>query len=715
MKSRTRTILGLGLAGTLTASVFVLELVPDSGVATPEAQAATEYLETFDTADSVGTLDFYVTNGRNFDDRPTSWNGDHAAGAPCGGPTTSRVIHWPDPPGDETPTRTTDPGEVAYWCAPGGTGTGHLMTSFKTGGYAHIDFAPKQTFSDVRRVCWDQNVTNLGNRKWTQVAIAPKATADAVAPRLDWTHPGFRDNGGPASWGLPLDGGVFLFSTIQGNAETFTDGMQSGLGYDNDTTVADKAKRVVTCLVDRQNGQVEVRQQRADGSMDISLLPGRFPTGEVKVVFQDVTYNPDKALQENPPLVPDFYTWHWDNLVVSSNPGAVTPLPPTVEPSIAGEFDSLSPARLVDSRNNGATVDGEMGSFGPVANRSVTTVQVTGRGGVRAGARAATLNVTSVGAAGPGYLVLFPCGEATPVSSHVNYFGGDVVANLVFARLNSAGQVCVYAERSTNFVIDVTGAFPSTSHFAPITPARYLDTRASEQTFDGNGLGAGLLRAGSVSASLVAGRGAVPAGATAVVVNLTAVNPRGNGYVTAYPCGADIPEASNLNYFAGQTVANSAVIRVGAGGQICFFTLAATDLIVDVQGSFASDAALTSFTPVRLLDSRPGQPTGDGQQSGIGRRPAGSVTEVQIEGRANIPAGAGAVSLSVIVEGASGDGYATVYPCGQDLPTSSNVNYGANDVSTNAVVSRIGAGGKVCIYTLRDANLIVDASGWFPE
>jgi hypothetical protein len=400
---------------------------------------------------------------------------------------------------------------------------------------------------------------------------------------------------------------------------------------------------------------------------------------------------------------------------VSSNPGAVTPLPPTVEPSDAGEFDSLSPARLADSRSGGATVDGQVSSFGPVTTGSVTTVQVTGRGGVPAGARAAALNVTSVGAEGPGYLVLFPCGEDTPLSSHVNYFGGDVVANLVFARLNSAGQVCVYAHRSTHFVIDVTGAFPSTSTYQSVTPARYLDTRAAQQTFDGRGMGAGLLRAGSVATSLVAGRGDVPAGATAVVVNITAVNPRADGYVTAYPCGGDVPGASNLNYFAGQTVANSAVVRVGAAGQICFYTLAATDLIVDVQGSFASDAAMTSFTPVRLADSRPGQPTVDGQQAGIGRRPAGSVTEVQIEGRAGIPAAAGAVSLNVIIEGASGDGYATVFPCGQDLPTSSNVNYGANDVSTNAVVARIGTGGKVCVYTLRDANLIVDASGWFPE
>jgi hypothetical protein len=79
--------------------------------------------------------------------------------------------------------------------------------------------------------------------------------------------------------------------------------------------IADPKKRVTTCLHDLRNGQVEVIQERWDGTVDITTLPGAFPRGEVRVVWQDVSYNPDKA--ETRPLH-NGYTWHWDNLFVSS-------------------------------------------------------------------------------------------------------------------------------------------------------------------------------------------------------------------------------------------------------------------------------------------------------------------------------------------------------------------------------------------------------------
>ena len=55
----------------------------------------------------------------------------------------------------------------------------------------------------------------------------------------------------------------------------------------------------------------------------------------------------------------------------------------------------------------------------------------------------------------------------------------------------------------------------------------------------------------------LAGLGGIPAtGATAAVVNVTAVAPRAPGYATVFPCAAGRPEASNLNYGAGEVVPN---------------------------------------------------------------------------------------------------------------------------------------------------------------
>ena len=47
------------------------------------------------------------------------------------------------------------------------------------------------------------------------------------------------------------------------------------------------------------------------------------------------------------------------------------------------------------------------------------------------------------------------------------------------------------------------------------------------------------------------------------------------------------PNASDLNFVAGQTVPNLVVVKVGAGGQISFTNAAgSTDLIGDVVGYF---------------------------------------------------------------------------------------------------------------------------------
>ncbi len=60
-------------------------------------------------------------------------------------------------------------------------------------------------------------------------------------------------------------------------------------------------------------------------------------------------------------------------------------------------------------------------------------------------------------------------------------------------------------------------------------------------------------------------------------------------------------------------------------------------------------------------------------------------------------------------------GFVTVYPCGEARPTASNVNYKTGGTIANAVISKVGAGGKVCLYTERATHLVVDVNGWFPR
>jgi len=120
-----------------------------------------------------------------------------------------------------------------------------------------------------------------------------------------------------------------------------------------------------------------------------------------------------------------------------------------------------------------------------------------------------------------------------------------------------------------------------------------------------------------------------------------------------------------------------------------------------------------SLVPGRVLETRPGFQTVDGMFNGIGTRPGGTVTELPVAGRAGVPAGADAVVLNLAVTGSTSPGFVTVFPCGQTRPNASSLNYSGGQTISNAVTAKIGDGGKICIFTFSDTDVIVDVTGAF--
>ena len=98
-----------------------------------------------------------------------------------------------------------------------------------------------------------------------------------------------------------------------------------------------------------------------------------------------------------------------------------------------------------------------------------------------------------------------------------------------------------------------------------------------------------------------------------------------------------MPNASNLNFAATQTVPNTVVAKVGAGGKVCVFAEVPFDLLVDVNGFVPPGSVVGSLTPARLLDSHADGATVDGALVGGGQRGAGSITEVPVAGRGGVP------------------------------------------------------------------------------
>ncbi len=213
---------------------------------------------------------------------------------------------------------------------------------------------------------------------------------------------------------------------------------------------------------------------------------------------------------------------------------------------------------------------------------------------------------------------------------------------------------------------------------------------------------------------------AIPAGASAVALNITAVGPSAPGYVTVWPCDVARPEASNLNFVTGSVVANGVIAPVGASGTVCFYSNQPTDFLVDIAGWFSgASSGVPTFvgaTPRRLLDTR----------NAIGapkvRIPAGGTITLPIAGAAMqrtdgaqelVPGDTTAVAMNVTAVGPSSAGYFTVWPCGAPRPEASNVNFTRGSVVANGVVASLGAAGAICLYSSQEADVLVDVLGWF--
>ena len=401
----------------------------------------------------------------------------------------------------------------------------------------------------------------------------------------------------------------------------------------------------------------------------------------------------------------------------------------------SGSFHALTPTRILDTRKPLGFLgpvesgDGRNDSPNPITRRLVASnhdLQVTGRYGIPAsGVSAVLLNLTAVsaGAPGPGFMSVVPkpprVGDiyndqasysSFPSTSNLNIEDANPVPNLVLARVGAGGRIRIANSLGpTHVIADVAGWFGTGgahtdgAGFAGVVPARLMDSRL------GIGGPARQFTAGEVRTLQVAGVAGVPRNAQSVVVNVTLVGANSVGFVTAFPDGEAVPEASNVNITAGGVRANTAVVKVGAGGRIALYMGATdADVVVDVIGSFGPyGGTVTTITPERVVDSRAGlgtdaRPWGDGE-----------VRNVTIAGRGGVPASATAVIANVTATDTTAWGYLSAWPAGAPQPTASNLNFLPGQTVPNLVMLKLGANGSLSILNgPGSANVIVDVMGY---
>ena len=371
----------------------------------------------------------------------------------------------------------------------------------------------------------------------------------------------------------------------------------------------------------------------------------------------------------------------------------------------AVQFVTVTPCRLVDTRQTGGAIQGGGSRDFPIQQEGGCNIPAT--------AAAYSLNVTVVPHGQLGYLTIWPTGEGRPVVSTLNSADGRVKANAAIVPAGTSGDVSVFVTDTTNVILDIDGYFApvsgSTLAFYPLPPCRVADTRYSTYP---QGLGPPSLTGGQPRAFPILNATTCnipPSGAAAYSLNFTVVPPGTLGYLTVWPTGEPQPTVSTLNDVLGRVIANAAIVVAGSSGEISAYATDNTNLIIDIDGYFApagqGGLSLYAVAPCRVIDTRH---VGSGQPfSGILSPPV-DVTD----SFCGPPATAQAYVFNATVIPPGSLGYLTLWPDGENQPVVSTLNAADGSITNNMAIVPTN-NGKVDAFANGLTQLILDISSYF--
>ncbi|MET3806567.1 hypothetical protein ABIB25_003583 [Nakamurella sp. UYEF19] len=254
------------------------------------------------------------------------------------------------------------------------------------------------------------------------------------------------------------------------------------------------------------------------------------------------------------------------------------------------------------------------------------------------------------------------------------------------------------------------------AHADLVTPGSYNTVDATRILDTRSGLGAPkvpLAKLATLTFKVTTGSD-VPV--SAVVLNVTAVNPTMSGFLTVYAGGATRPLASNLNFQAKQNVPNLVITPVSSTGTVSIYNGSGgtVDVLADIHGYYLGGAStgvegtFVSLPSKRFLDSRIGV--------GAAKKKAGpqSVTKFKVAGLNGVPTTASAVVVNVTAVHGSGSGFVTAYP-GSPVPLASTLNYLPNQDRANLALMEIGTDGTISLFNGSNTpvDLLADVTGYF--
>ncbi len=134
----------------------------------------------------------------------------------------------------------------------------------------------------------------------------------------------------------------------------------------------------------------------------------------------------------------------------------------------------------------------------------------------------------------------------------------------------------------------------------------------------------------------------------------------------------------------------------------------------DGEGDSCDPPVFISLTPGRLADTRTTGDTIDGRFEGQGAIVGETIYEIQVAGRGGVESDALAAILNLSTVDSSGNGFLTVFDCG-DQPFTSAINYAAGKVVNNEIITKLSNDGTICIYARTTTHIVLDVVGFAPS
>ncbi|HEX4791351.1 MAG TPA: S53 family peptidase, partial [Actinospica sp.] len=218
----------------------------------------------------------------------------------------------------------------------------------------------------------------------------------------------------------------------------------------------------------------------------------------------------------------------------------------------SSSYTPISPLRALDTRSGGNGVSKAKIAAGTGVSLQLGGATISPVGGgtavpIPSGITGVAMNVTVTNATGGGFLTVYPTEttSGSPVTlpnvSNLNFATGETVPNMVMVPVGADGKVRFYngaTAGSTDIIADIAGYYTADTKgevYHPLGPVRLIDTRIGE----GETSTAPIPAKGTLSLGL-------PSSYEAVIANVTVTGAVGGGFITVFPKGTAMPNASNL-------------------------------------------------------------------------------------------------------------------------------------------------------------------------